>query len=203
MNLKAISKALELPQRWKLAFYILAGALAGLVLFLVYISKFFSYLSDQPETCMNCHIMGPQYATWFHSSHREVANCNDCHVPHDNFLKKYLFKAMDGSRHSFMFTFHLEPQAIKIKEMGQRAVEGNCRRCHDPLFGEIKESHENIFTDPWSSGRRCWDCHRETPHGTVRSLSSAPYAKVPTTESMIPDWLKQIMNEEGNTGGRK
>ncbi|MBU0764814.1 MAG: hypothetical protein KJ607_08270 [Bacteroidetes bacterium] len=42
------------------------------------------HLSDNPETCMNCHIMAPQFATWNHSSHREVTGSNDCHreVPH-------------------------------------------------------------------------------------------------------------------------
>jgi hypothetical protein len=24
------------------------------------------------------------------------------------------------------------------------------------------------------AGSRCWDCHRDVPHGTVRSLGSAP-----------------------------
>jgi hypothetical protein len=40
---------------------------------------------------------GPQYVTWFHSRHREVATCNDCHVPHDNIVRHYAFKASDGA----------------------------------------------------------------------------------------------------------
>ena len=40
--------------------------------------------------------MTPQYATWSHSTHREHAHCNDCHVPHNNILNKYYFKAKDG-----------------------------------------------------------------------------------------------------------
>ncbi|NJK86216.1 MAG: cytochrome c nitrite reductase small subunit, partial [Bacteroidales bacterium] len=67
------------PDEWKLPVIVLTGCIAGLIFFLFYISKAHSYLSDNPETCVNCHIMAPQYATWNHSSHRETANCNDCH----------------------------------------------------------------------------------------------------------------------------
>lgn len=61
---------------------IIAGAFCGLLAYLVYMSKAYSYLSDNPEVCINCHVMGPYYATWQHSSHKNVATCNDCHVPH-------------------------------------------------------------------------------------------------------------------------
>ena len=41
--------------------------------------------------------------------------------------------------------------------------------------------------------RNCWECHRETPHGRVNSLSSVPYTRVPTPESPVPEWLKELM----------
>ena len=36
----------------------------------------------------------------------------------------------------------------------------------------------------------CWDCHRETPHGRVRSLSAVPNAQVPQLPSTVPNWFK-------------
>lgn len=51
----------------------LAGSFVGLSAYLVYVSKAYSYLSDSPEVCINCHVMGPYYATWQHSSHAERA----------------------------------------------------------------------------------------------------------------------------------
>jgi len=116
------------PPEWRTAVVIIAGVIAGLGLYISRISNAVSYLSDKPETCINCHVMNPQYATWNHSSHREVAHCNDCHVPHDNFFNKYLFKAKDGLRHATVFTMRAEPQVIFIKDEGRDVVQQNCIR---------------------------------------------------------------------------
>ncbi len=189
-------KRLIPPPEWHLAVILMLGALAGLSLYAFYSSKAYSYLSDAPETCVNCHIMAPQYATWQHSSHREVASCNDCHVPHDNIFRTYYFKAMDGARHATMFTLRLEPQNIFIKEAGIGVVQENCIRCHSQLITDEKllvqtEAFHHKFED-----RLCWECHREVPHGRVKSLSSTPYARVPMLPSPVPAWLKEMLNKE-------
>jgi cytochrome c nitrite reductase small subunit len=106
------------PAKWRFPVMIVSAIFIGIAAFTVYISKAHSYLSDKPETCINCHIMAPQYATWSHSSHREVAHCNDCHVPHNNVFNKYYFKASDGLRHSALFTLRKERQVITILEAG-------------------------------------------------------------------------------------
>ena len=184
------------PPAWRFPVILALGAFSGLICFAFYISKAHSYLSDSPNTCVNCHIMAPQYATWTHSSHRKYANCNDCHVPHNNILNKYFFKAKDGMRHSTMFTLRLEPQVIHIKEAGQNVVQNNCIRCHsdlltdDPIRSLTAEAHH------YRAGRQCWSCHRETPHGRVNSLASVPFARVPLPESPVPDWLKTIMKKD-------
>ena len=41
-----------------------------------------AYMTDDPQACANCHVMNEQYDGWIKSSHRSVAVCNDCHVPH-------------------------------------------------------------------------------------------------------------------------
>lgn len=171
---------------------IATSLLLGLVLFLFYVSKAHSYLSDKPETCTNCHIMAPQYATWSHSSHREKATCNDCHVPHNNIFNHYFFKAKDGMRHATIFTLRREPQVIFIKPAGEKVVHNNCIRCHnqlliDPKLNASVENHEIHMTE-----RRCVECHREVPHGRVNSLSSVPNAQVPLPASPVPRWLQNL-----------
>jgi cytochrome c nitrite reductase small subunit len=173
---------------------IISSILLGLVMFLFYVSKAHSYLSDNPKTCMNCHIMAPQYATWNHSSHREVANCNDCHVPHNNIFNKYYFKAKDGMRHAYMFTLRKEPQVIFIHEEGAEVVHNNCIRCHSKLLTDPKLAATVVEHSGHRTDRKCWDCHREVPHGRVNSLSSVPNAKVPLPESPVPDWIKEYTN---------
>jgi len=189
-------KRLLPPPVWRFPVLILLGIFVGLGLFTLYLSKAHSYLSDRPETCTNCHIMAPQYATWNHSSHREITNCNDCHVPHDNVLNKYFFKAKDGLRHATIFTLRAEPQVIRIKEAGARVVQDNCIRCHSQLLVDPKLEATVAAHKESREGRRCVECHRETPHGTVNSLSSVPFAKVPLPENPVPEWLKKYLKNK-------
>lgn len=183
------------PQGWGRIAALISGAMLGLFFYLVYISNAVSYLSDNPETCVNCHIMAPEFATWSHSSHREHAHCNDCHVPHNNVFNKYYFKAKDGMRHAAMFTMRMEPQTIFIREEGKRVVHKNCLRCHGDL---VHNSRLLAVTDTYFKSfneRQCWECHRETPHGRVHSLSSVPFARVPGPESPVPNWLDKLMKK--------
>lgn len=184
------------PVKWKIPVLVLTSIMAGMFFYIFYVSKAWSYLSDEPSTCTNCHIMAPQYATWSHSSHREKAHCNDCHVPHDNVLNKYFFKAKDGLRHATIFTLRREPQVIFIREAGSEVVHQNCIRCHSKLLKDPKleagvKDHHRHMTD-----RKCWECHREVPHGRVNSLSSVPNARVPLPESPVPAWIKAYINQK-------
>ncbi len=187
-------KKLIPPDKWKLPVLLVSAVFVGLFVFSFYISNAPSYLGDNPQTCVNCHIMAPQYATWYHSSHREKANCNDCHVPHNNSLNKYFFKAKDGIRHAAIFTLRREPQVIFIKEAGREVVHNNCIRCHETLLTDSRLLAYNIATNEFRRERKCWECHREAPHGRVNSLSSVPYARVPVPGSIVPGWMKNIVN---------
>jgi cytochrome c nitrite reductase small subunit len=184
------------PPRWKVPVIIMLGIICGLSLQIFYISNAISYLSDEPATCVNCHVMSPQYATWMHGSHGRVTTCNDCHVPHNNIFNKYLFKATDGLRHSFMFTFRLEPQVIQIKQAGKDAVQKNCIRCHSNVIHPIglRGITNNSMID-YGDGY-CWKCHRETPHGRVSSLASTPFAPVPKPAPVLPAWLSDYINSK-------
>ena len=194
--MKTILRFLKPPDEWRLLVNLLLAIIVGIGCLTVYISNAPSYLSDRPETCMNCHVMAPQFATWQRSSHARVTVCNDCHVPHDNLLRTYAFKAQDGLRHATMFTLRLEPQVIHIKEAGVKVVQENCIRCHSSLVNDV--SAHRVTGDNYMNGegRLCWQCHRETPHGRVNSLASVPYARIPRLTSVIPQWIDQFLNEK-------
>ena len=189
--MSGLFKKLAPPGRWRIPVIVVSGILVGLFFYLGHVSRVASYLSDNPSTCMNCHIMAPQYATWSHSAHRELTNCNDCHVPHNNVFNKYFFKAKDGIRHATMFTLRREPQVIFIKEEGKRVVQENCIRCHEDLLTDEKVMNRTLAYQHQRSERPCWECHRETPHGRVNSLSSVPYARVPVPGNQLPEWLRR------------
>jgi len=189
-------KKLTPPDRWKLPVLLASGIFTGFGLFSFYISNAPAYLGDKPETCVNCHIMAPQYATWYHSSHREKTTCNECHVPHNNIVNKYFFKAKDGLRHATIFTLRMEPQVIFIKEAGKEVVHDNCIRCHTELITDIKLLAYNREMYNFRTERKCWECHRETPHGRVNSLSSVPYARVPLPGPVAPGWLNEAIKSK-------
>ncbi len=190
MKIARIIRLFSPPRRWLLPVVVSCGIAFGLIVFLVYVSKAPTYLSDDPKTCVNCHIMAPQYSTWFHSSHRQWASCNDCHVPHDNIINHYYFKGKDGMRHATIFTLRREPQVIFILEPGQKVVKQNCLRCHEPLLTDNRLLSYTKDYQHFRNERNCWECHREVPHGRVNSLSSVPNARVPLPESPVPEWME-------------
>lgn len=196
--MKQVIDKIKPPPNWKLPVLFSLGILTGLFFFVLHIGRATSYLSDKPEACVNCHVMAPQYATWERSNHGRFTVCNDCHVPQDNILKKYYFKATDGMRHSFMFTFRLEPQVIQIKQAGKDAVQQNCIRCHSELIHPISiRAISNQKIQEEGDGY-CWDCHRDVPHGRVNSLSSTPYARVPVLTSPVPEWIEKSLGIKKN-----
>lgn len=155
------------------------GAAVGSAAYVSVISNASGYLSDDPEACINCHIMTPQYATWRNSSHREVATCNDCHVPHDSTIRKFWFKANDGLRHSALFTFRMERQVIEAEPASKQVIQDNCVRCHSETLRAVGAPKIHTIE------RSCIECHREVPHGRVHSLSSTPNAAVPPLPPVI------------------
>ncbi len=194
--IKRLILFLEPPPGWKPAVVILLGVFTGIALLVFHASEAQSYISDKPETCINCHVMYPQYASWAKSSHRETATCAECHVPQDNVLSMYYVKATDGLRHAYVFTARAEPQTIEIKQRGINVVQDNCIRCHQDLVEMTRIVEVTGRNHLEGEGHRCWDCHRDVPHGTVRSLSSAPFSLVPRLPSIMPQWLRDFLGGE-------
>lgn len=140
----------------------LLGIFLGVSGFTFVEGKGLSYLSNDPNTCVNCHIMREQHDSWQKSSHHAVAVCNDCHVPHD-FLGKYYTKAEHGFRHSWGFTFQNFHEPIQIKASSLAAVQDNCIRCHSALVSDISH-YSNVVADQTN----CIRCHSSVGHGANR-----------------------------------
>ncbi len=132
---------------------IVVGVGLGLGGYTFVYARGYSYLSDEPTACVNCHAMRGNYESWRLSSHRTVV-CNGCHVPHD-LVGKYLVKAEHGVAHSWAFTFS-QPQNIRIKPGSLEVVQENCVVCHEQiLLGTL------VAGEPQ---RRCTSCHPAVGH---------------------------------------
>lgn len=152
--------------KWKVAAIIICGVVVGGGGLFMYLLRAHTYLGDEPSACVNCHIMAPYYATWFHSSHSRDATCNDCHVPHENAVKKWTFKGMDGMKHVAAFLIKSEPQVIRAHEASSEVIMNNCIRCHTQLNTEfVKTGKIDYMMSQVGEGKACWDCHRDVPHG--------------------------------------
>lgn len=191
-----ILKYLKPPEHWQFPVIVILGIFVGIGVFAFYISQAPSYLSDNPKTCINCHIMAPEYSTWSHSAHRQYTTCNDCHVPHNNVFNKYFFKAKDGLRHATIFTLRGEAQVIRIKEAGANVVQANCLRCHNNLLTDVKVNQLTDSLRIFRSEHKCWDCHRLTPHDRIKGLNSTPFTRAPLLKSPVPEWLQSLMKNE-------
>lgn len=174
---------------------IISGLVVGCGLLSMYLLRAHTYLGDDPSACINCHIMSPYYATWMHSSHSRNATCNDCHVPHENAVKKWAFKGLDGMKHVAAFVTFSEPQVIHAQTASSQVIMNNCIRCHEQLNTEfVKTGRIDFMMTQVGDGKACWDCHRDVPHGGSNSLSSTPHAHgiIPLPDSPEPDWLKNM-----------
>jgi len=172
------------PPRWRLPCFLMLGMAAGAGLFVMHDSRATSYLSDAPETCMNCHVMTDAYATWQRGSHARAAVCVDCHVPQTNLIAALAFKAADGLRHSYVFTIRAEPQVLRLNPGAVPVVQGNCLRCHAERLAMVRLAA--------AAERTCWDCHHNI-HGQVQSLSASPHVLRPDLPSAGLRWIKERM----------
>jgi cytochrome c nitrate reductase, small subunit len=194
MKRKAIINRLLPSRKWKIIAIVLLGVIGGNGMLFLYVLRAHTYLSDDPAACVNCHIMAPYYATWFHSSHSRDATCNDCHVPHENAVKKWVFKGMDGMRHVAVYLAKGESQVLQAIPESSKVIMNNCIRCHTQLNTEfVKTGRIDYMLTQVGEGKACWDCHRDVPHGGKNSLASTPAALVPYPETPAPDWLKKLM----------
>src|SRR5512141_338054 len=158
---------------------LLLGVVVGLGLYTFVYAKGYSYLTNDPRACANCHVMRDYYDGWGKSSHRSVAACNDCHTPH-NFTGKYTAKALNGFLHSFAFTSRRFPDVIQITARNHRVTEETCRYCHAELTTSIATgSHTNDIS--------CVRCHFNVGHSpasySARSDTPPPSPEVSTYDS--------------------
>jgi cytochrome c nitrite reductase small subunit len=137
----------------------LIGMAAGVGIYTFVYAKGSSYLTNNPASCANCHIMSDQYSGWLKSSHRSVATCNDCHTP-AGFFATYATKASNGFWHSFAFTTGRSHEPIQIKTHNREITDNACRKCHSEITENIEGAHALNKGEQIS----CLRCHGSVGH---------------------------------------
>ncbi|MFN6964387.1 MAG: cytochrome c nitrite reductase small subunit [Pyrinomonadaceae bacterium] len=139
------------------------GLAVGVSAYTFVYAKGYSYLSNDPNSCANCHVMNEQYNAWQKSSHHSVATCNDCHTPHD-VLNKYYTKASNGFWHSYYFTTNSFHEPIQITERNRQVTEASCRNCHQTMVESITAGAAARQHPEMDEGVSCIRCHRSVGH---------------------------------------
>lgn len=134
-----------------------SGSLAGLGAFTFIYARGYSYATNDPTACANCHVMREHYDTWTRSSHHNVAVCNDCHTPH-NVVGKAWIKAVNGYHHSSAFTTGRYPDNIRIKARNAAVTEAACRHCHGDFVAAVDVARRH------SDELSCARCHSTVGH---------------------------------------
>jgi cytochrome c nitrite reductase small subunit len=141
---------------------VICGIAVGLGSYTFVYARGYSYLTNDPAACANCHIMREHFDAWTRASHRAVATCNDCHTP-PGLVPKYLTKARNGFWHSFYFTVGGYPDPLRITPRNHDVTEQACRTCHEELTASI----ETVRSSPGAAHRgalSCTTCHRTVGH---------------------------------------
>ena len=120
-------------------------------------AKGYSYLTNDPAACANCHVMENHYRAWVKSSHRAVAVCNDCHTP-PGLIPKYTTKAINGFNHSLAFTTGRFPEPMRITPRNNGVTERACRKCHEEIVSAIEGPN------PETNRLSCLRCHSTVGH---------------------------------------
>src|SRR5690606_23465063 len=142
---------------------ILIGTAIGIGAFTFVYARGYSYVTDDPAACANCHVMSEQYASWMKSSHRSVAVCNDCHTPHE-FLGKYATKARNGFWHSYYCTLAGFSEPIQATARSREIAEAACRDCHGAmvsflLHADAVPDFDGRTDDGTARAIACTRCH--------------------------------------------
>ena len=143
---------------WRVLVACVLAVPVGIGAFTFVYAKGFSYLSNDPRACVNCHIMRDQYASWQHSPHHAVATCVQCHLPH-RFFPKWWAKAVNGWNHSKAFTLQDFPEPIRIGPRNAAILQENCVACHADMVSELVHGST---TD--QDAVLCVHCHRGVGH---------------------------------------
>jgi cytochrome c nitrite reductase small subunit len=120
-------------------------------------AKGYSYLSNDPAACANCHVMDNHYRAWMKSSHRSVAVCNDCHTP-PGVVPKYATKAINGFNHSLAFTTGRFPEPLRTTPRNAAVTEKACRKCHEEIMSAIESPDRD------TNRLSCIRCHSTVGH---------------------------------------
>jgi len=145
-------------KKWGLRSLMFIGACVGLFLVVAFALQVpaVGKTIGSPSACGTCHVMTYEVVTLQHSAHNKLA-CLDCHAA-KGFVEKPVEELKSATRHAYIFLTGATPDVIRPLHESKEIIQANCASCHAQVVGDVHVGLQE-------SGKFCFDCHRDTPHG--------------------------------------
>ena len=151
--------------------------------------------TSDAEFCTSCHTMEP-----FARAHEQdvhggnnpggvVANCTDCHLPHDG-AARYLFaKAKTGLHDAFaqaIYPIHKPDWIANLEKRADYVYDSGCLNCHAALKDATSDdpaalaAHKAYFGGDVGEG--CVSCHANVGHKNLRVMLDDHFDEVSLSE---------------------
>jgi cytochrome c nitrite reductase small subunit len=152
---------MSLSKKKTLVYVLIMGAIVAVLgLFVAFGPPGLYAKSESPEFCGSCHVLQPEYETWFHSGAHQNIKCIDCHLPNNNLANHLFWKSVEGVKDTLAFHTGRVSDTIRISTHGAAVVQNNCQRCHAEVISRV------------AMDRQCWDCHRRMTHRQTGAIET-------------------------------
>ncbi|WP_200234274.1 cytochrome c3 family protein [Thiohalocapsa halophila] len=164
--------------------------------------------TSDAEFCTHCHTMEPMAIAHTRSKHGGdnpaglVAECTDCHLPHDNAANHLFAKATTGLRDLWaqtIYPIHKPDWIGKLDERAEYVYDSGCLHCHSALERATTDdpaasaAHSAYFANADAEGggqgpSSCVDCHEHVGHEDLRNALEAHFDEVPeVADELVPE----------------
>lgn len=171
--------------------------------------------TSDAEFCTTCHTMEPMAIAHTRSKHGGdnpaglVAECTDCHLPHDNAANHLFAKATTGLRDLWaqtIYPIHKPDWIGKLDERADYVYDSGCLHCHSALERATTDdpaasaAHSAYFANAAGDGGEgpssCVDCHEHVGHADLRNALEAHFDEVPeVADALVTEGEEQGAEE--------
>jgi cytochrome c nitrite reductase small subunit len=169
------------PQNIKRILFI--GLLTGFILATggMLASGYMIEATNKDNFCISCHAMKPFRTAWTKSKHGRlnskglVAQCTDCHLPHDGLINYISTKAYTGI-HDIVQNLIIDPYEYdwigRTEARREFTYDSACMACHQNMTPQGMTTSGILAHRAYLLGdldKRCADCHQHVGHKDLKT----------------------------------
>jgi cytochrome c-type protein NapC len=170
--------------------------------------------TSDAEFCTTCHTMEPlarAHARDLHGGDNPsgvVAECTDCHLPHDNAAGHLVAKATTGLRDLWaqaIYPVHKPDWIANLERREDFVYDSGCLACHAALERATTDdaaaaaAHDAYFAGG-DGPDSCVDCHQHVGHEDLRNALEAHFDEVADVAEELVPHKDRASTDNGSAG---